>query len=616
MDDIEPVPHAGHAAILRSPLAHARIDRLDPRPALEVTGVLGVLTGEDVVELSRPFPVGVEGARPYYAAAHDVARYVGEPLAVVVARDRYTAEDAAELIEVEYEPLEPVMDPAHGEVVPTAPSRTARSRTRSRRPTSSSRARTSSRAGRRARWRRTASSPTGTRPTGRSPRGRTSRAPSPSIPSPPRRSASGLEVAAHHAIALGRQLRRQGHCLRVRRPAGAGVEEARHPGPLDRGPARAPHGQARPPRLAARRCKPRSPRTASCSHSATTRSRTSARTSGRPSRRRSTGCTGRWAAPIGFGTSPPETASSSRTAVPPASTAASAARSSTSPWNGRWTPPPAASSSTRPSYEGATSSSRTRSPTARPPARSTTRVTTRPASTRHSSSLGMTSGVRNSALRETDGRLVGIGLACVVEPSISNMGYITLAQTAAARAETLPKSGNVEGATVAVSPLGGVTVRVATTPQGQGHETVCAQIVADALGVAPEDVQVVTDMDTSTSAWSVSSGNYSSRFSGVPRAPSTSPHRRWRPKLRRFASTWTTSLSRCGAWRESRTGTRQAYRLTWSRVSTKRRSAPSRTSSRRTRRTAWRRRAPTASSPTSPSSRSTGRPARFACSTT
>src|SRR6476620_6574329 len=78
-----------------------------------------------------------------------------------------------------------------------------------------------------------------------------------------------------------------------------------------------------------------------------------------------------------------------------------------------------------------------------------------------------------------EGRLLGIGLACVVEPSVSNMGYITLAQTAEERATGLPKSGNAEGATIAISPLGGITVRIGTTPQGQGHETVCAQIVAD-----------------------------------------------------------------------------------------------------------------------------------------
>ena len=119
------------------------------------------------------------------------------------------------------------------------------------------------------------------------------------------------------------------------------------------------------------------------------------------------------------------------------------------------------------------------------------------------------------AAARAEGRLVGIGVACVVEPSISNMGYITLAQTSDARAEQLPKSGNAEGATVAINPLGGITVRISTTPQGQGHRTAAAQVAADALGVTPGEIEVLADVDTSTSAWTVASGNYSSRFSGV-----------------------------------------------------------------------------------------------------
>jgi 2-furoyl-CoA dehydrogenase large subunit len=101
----------------------------------------------------------------------------------------------------------------------------------------------------------------------------------------------------------------------------------------------------------------------------------------------------------------------------------------------------------------------------------------------------------------------------VVEPSISNMGYITLAEPHATRG--LPKSGNAEGCTISISPLGGITVRLSTTPQGQGHRTVAAQIVADRLGIEPADVEVLSDLDTSTSPWTVASGNYSSRFSGV-----------------------------------------------------------------------------------------------------
>jgi len=77
LDDLDPAPSAGHAAILRSQLAHARIARLDVSAALDLEGVVGVLTGADVAALSRPFPAGVDSPIPYYAAAHEVT-LVGE----------------------------------------------------------------------------------------------------------------------------------------------------------------------------------------------------------------------------------------------------------------------------------------------------------------------------------------------------------------------------------------------------------------------------------------------------------------------------------------------------------------------------------------------------------
>jgi 2-furoyl-CoA dehydrogenase large subunit len=122
---------------------------------------------------------------------------------------------------------------------------------------------------------------------------------------------------------------------------------------------------------------------------------------------------------------------------------------------------------------------------------------------------------REQEQARADGRLVGIGLACVVEPSVSNMGYVTLARTPEERAAELPKSGNAEGASILVGPSAGITVRICSTPQGQGHRTVCAQVVADRLGVRPGDVDVMTDLDTQTSPWTIASGNYSSRFSGA-----------------------------------------------------------------------------------------------------
>ena len=121
---------------------------------------------------------------------------------------------------------------------------------------------------------------------------------------------------------------------------------------------------------------------------------------------------------------------------------------------------------------------------------------------------------RRDALR-TEGRLYGIGYAAVVEPSISNMGYITTVLTAEERRKAGPKNGAQATASVAVDPTGGVSVTVASAPQGQGHRTVLAQVVADVFGLRFEDIRVNTDLDTGKDAWSIASGNYSSRFAGA-----------------------------------------------------------------------------------------------------
>src|SRR6202035_202562 len=113
------------------------------------------------------------------------------------------------------------------------------------------------------------------------------------------------------------------------------------------------------------------------------------------------------------------------------------------------------------------------------------------------------------------GRPFGIGLAAGVEPSGSNMAYVSLAQTAEERGKTDPKSGANASAVVSIDPSGSVTVRLSSTPNGQGHATVAAQIVADKLGLKPDDIDVVTEIDTLTSNWSIASGNYSNRFAAI-----------------------------------------------------------------------------------------------------
>nr|WP_239170811.1 molybdopterin cofactor-binding domain-containing protein [Burkholderia contaminans] len=121
---------------------------------------------------------------------------------------------------------------------------------------------------------------------------------------------------------------------------------------------------------------------------------------------------------------------------------------------------------------------------------------------------------RRDAARN-EGRLYGIGFAAIVEPSVSNMGYITTVMPADARRKAGPKNGAIASATVSVDLLGGVVVTIASTPAGQGHMTVCAQVVADVLGLDPKDIVVNVEFDTHKDAWSVAAGNYSSRFAGA-----------------------------------------------------------------------------------------------------
>ena len=112
VDDVK-LPYMAYAAMVRSPYPHAKIKSINYNEALKLRGVLDILTAEDVVKMSDPLPqMTVQPASNLkdYPIAVGKVRYVGEPVAVVVANSRYIAEDAAELVEVEYELLEPVVD--------------------------------------------------------------------------------------------------------------------------------------------------------------------------------------------------------------------------------------------------------------------------------------------------------------------------------------------------------------------------------------------------------------------------------------------------------------------------------------------------------------------------
>jgi len=99
-----------HCAILRSPVAHARIAKIDVSAAEKLPGVSAVVTGEDAKRWCSPSPA-VPEAWGTHCLPTEKVRFVGEPVAAVAATSRYVAEDALELIEVDYEPLDTVMDP-------------------------------------------------------------------------------------------------------------------------------------------------------------------------------------------------------------------------------------------------------------------------------------------------------------------------------------------------------------------------------------------------------------------------------------------------------------------------------------------------------------------------
>src|SRR6516165_8160818 len=118
VDDIK-LPGMLHAAFVRSPLAHARVLSVDVSAARALPGVVAALTGAELEAMTVPGPdalmtlLGAEGPPPEFTLlATDKVRFVGDPVAIVVAESRYLAEDGCDLVEVDYEDLPPVVTAA------------------------------------------------------------------------------------------------------------------------------------------------------------------------------------------------------------------------------------------------------------------------------------------------------------------------------------------------------------------------------------------------------------------------------------------------------------------------------------------------------------------------
>jgi carbon-monoxide dehydrogenase large subunit len=117
LDDVT-APGMLHAAFFRSYVAHGRLVSVDVTEARQLPGVVAVFTGEDMQRLTSPIVPGVSTgmnlipglqAPPFSALATDKVRYVGDPIALVIAESRYVAEDALELIVEDIDPLDPIV---------------------------------------------------------------------------------------------------------------------------------------------------------------------------------------------------------------------------------------------------------------------------------------------------------------------------------------------------------------------------------------------------------------------------------------------------------------------------------------------------------------------------
>ena len=111
VDDVK-IPGMQHLAFKRSDIAHGRVRSIDTSSAEAMNGVEAVFTGAHIAEFLAPMPIGTPFPSPEHrAVAVDTVRFVGDPVAVIVASDRYVARDAADAVVVDYAPLPAVVDP-------------------------------------------------------------------------------------------------------------------------------------------------------------------------------------------------------------------------------------------------------------------------------------------------------------------------------------------------------------------------------------------------------------------------------------------------------------------------------------------------------------------------
>lgn len=529
MDDLSPLPGLKHAAILRSPYPHARIRGIDVGPAHSLRGVLGVVTGKELAELAGPIPSVVRVPAPYHPFAIDRVRYVGEPVAVVVAESRYIAEDACEQIRVDYDPLPAVADltAATAAGAPVLHEKVGSNVVSRRSFRYGDPERAFAEADRVFEFSYTY----------------------------PRYGSTPMEtfgVIAHfepapdrftvwsnfqgpfvlHPLMAG-SLKVPGTCLRLITPPCSGGSFGTKQAVFAYIVLLA--AVSRKLGLPVKWIEDRAEHLTAASASSD-RIGTVGAAFTRDGEL--TGLRFHTIADMGAYIRPPEPASLYR--MHSASSSCYRVRNiaidnelvvtNRTPvgLNRGYGGPQFYFALERVMEIAARGLGLDRETVRR---RNFVPSQAFPYATPAGSVLD--AGDYEAALDELlqladydalrrrrdqarqEGRLFGIGIAAGVEPSGSNMAYVSLAQTPEERRRTDPKSGASASAVVSIDPTGHVTLQLCSTPNGQGHATVAAQIVADALGLRPEDINVVTEIDTLTSAWSIASGNYSNRFAAI-----------------------------------------------------------------------------------------------------
>jgi 2-furoyl-CoA dehydrogenase large subunit len=550
IDDLGVPPGTLHAAVLRSPHAHARIGAVNAEAARAMAGVAAVITAAEVTRLGAPLLAGVKAPIQCWPIAVERARYVGEPVAVVVAADRYVAEDALDLIEVDYEPLAAVvrsrdaLDPASAVLHEGLGGNIASDRSFRYGDPEAAFAAAAHRIAVDVHYPRNSCTPIETY----------------GVVADYDPGEDAYDVLATfqgpfsiHPV-LARALKVPGNRLRLRTPPDSGGSFGVKQGVF---PYIALMGIAA--RVAGRPVKWIEDRLEHLTASVSATSRTIRLEAAVTAEGRVTALAWDQVEDVGAHIRAPEPATLYRMHgnltgaydIANVSVRNRVVLTNKTPTglNRGFGGPQVYYALERLMQRVAVELGldplevirRNLIPGGVFPYRTATGGLLDsgdyPAATEKAVTEG---GLAELRARQTaaraQGRRYGIGYAAVVEPSVSNMGYITTALTPEERRKAGPKNGAQATATIALDPVGGVSVHVASLPQGQGHRTVVAQIVADALGLTPKDIRVVTEMDTARDAWSIASGNYASRFAPAVGGAVQLAAERLREKLARTAA--------------------------------------------------------------------------------